>query len=216
MNQKNKAAVAIASEQPKNLALITITKLFIASLMAFFLFAMTACGGSEEETGENDETNDVVVEGTETETIEETAALNVDSLVAAINDLRTSIESSIGEAVEMETTEQREKIKQKWKAIHFYTLNDEIVRVKTYPHEGISQRTEEFYFDGGELIMAVIEDNGEGERGKSESELDKIYYYHGGSMIKEVGANTVESEEISSGEELVEEAMEYLSIYEKK
>ena len=142
-------------------------------------------------------------------------SIDVDALVASIDQKRTEIENSIQEPMEVNTSELREKTKQKWQKIHFYAKDGNVIRIKTYPHEGVSQRTEEFYLDGQTLILAVIEDNGAGEKGKTEEEIDKLYYFHEGEIIKEVHSSN-EAEygfKNSDGEELLSEVNEYLEIY---
>ena len=63
--------------------------------------------------------------------------------------------------------------------------------------------------------MAVIEDNGAGERGKAKEEIDKLYYYHNGEFLKEVNKETKSEYAIkkSDAEELLSEVKEYLEIY---
>jgi hypothetical protein len=138
--------------------------------------------------------------------------------LATLDLKRTEIEnfSKTTKAVSMETTAMREKIKQKWSKIHYYVKDGNVVRIKTYPHESISKRTEEFYFDGGSLIMAVVEDNGENEVGSGEA-INKKYYFNNGKTIGEANKSgeTEYNEKNSDGEELLTEANEYMDIYNK-
>jgi hypothetical protein len=142
--------------------------------------------------------------------------INADSLVSAIDARREAIEAAIGEPLEVQTTDLREKIKQKWSKMDFYTLDGELARIKTYPYPQISTRTEEFYADGGELILVVIEDDGTGEEEKEKGQFDKLYYFHNGEVIKEAHLNdeTEYSIQVSDGEELMTEFKEYVTIYE--
>lgn len=173
--------------------------------------ALAACATTQEK--------DVATaaESTESEMVQE-PELNIDSLVSVIDAMRAEIESAIKEPLSVETTNLREKIKQKWSKIHFYTVNGELARIKTYPHEGISKRTEEFYVSGGELVLVTIEDDGSGEKGKSKDALDKMYYFHQGEMIAE--AESVEEVEYSiresDAEELLSEFNEYMNIYSER
>jgi hypothetical protein len=89
------------------------------------------------------------------------------------------------------------------------------MKVKTYPYTEISKRTEEFYANKEGLKLVVIEDNGEGEKGKPKDQLDKMYYFSSDKLIKEV-SNQKESEytvKESDAEELLSEFNEYLDIY---
>lgn len=156
-------------------------------------------------------------EATETTTTEEVlqkSELNVDSVVTFIEQKRKEMESEEIGVIEVFTDELREKIKQKWSKIHYYGLGSAL-RIKTYPYELISKRTEEFYAIDGKLIMVVIEDDGEGERGKSSEIIDKIYYFHNGEVIKEIksGKEVEFTVRDSDAEELLSEFNEYLGIY---
>lgn len=164
------------------------------------------------------ETSETIVKEIITNTDEsgdELASLNVDSLVTEINAKRTAIEENLKAPVTISTANLREKVKQKWEKIDFYVSNNEVIRIKTYPYKGISSRTEEFYLEAKQVILAVIEDNGAGERGKAKEEIDKLYYYHNGEFLKEVNKETKSEYAIkkSDAEELLSEVKEYLEIY---
>jgi len=139
-------------------------------------------------------------------------------LLQEIKDMRKEIEtwSKQSEPITLSTDSLRAKTKQKWFKIHIYSKDGEVQRIKTYPHEGISDRTEEFYFSEGELILAVIEDNGST---KAEAEMaDKMYFFHAGKLIgEEKGVNEKEyAIESSDAEELLQEAAEYLDLAKGK
>lgn len=182
------------------------------SLIAAVL-TVVSCN-QDEEQNINPEITDKEVQKT-TEVIQEATPMNVDSLVSVINAKRSEIESNLGEPVSIETVNLKAKIKQKWSKIHFYSKGSQVVRIKTYPHDNISQRTEEFYLDNEELILAVIEDDGSGEKGKTADEIDKMYFYYDGALVKELSnANEKEySIKNSEAEELEQEVKEYLDIY---
>jgi hypothetical protein len=190
---------------------------FLSCLTVLGLFA--ACNQDSSTTSEQT----TETETTEAESIEEVAATeastaNKAEMMAQIDEKRKAIEAQLSEAIVMEIDEHwREKVRQKWAKIHVYTTEEgQVNRVKTYPHEGISKRTEEFYFENGQLMLAVIEDDGSGERGKSNDELDKMYYFQDGMLIGEVKADGEQEYNIreSDAEELLQEAMEYLQHYE--
>jgi hypothetical protein len=147
----------------------------------------------------------------------EQAPLNKDSLVKNLDQYRSVIESSVDTPIEISSSELRAKTKQKWQKLHFYALNGEVVRIKTYPYPETSDRTEEFYLKDNQLVLAVIEDHGNGERGKLKNEIDKLYYFSDGEVIQE-HAHDIESEfsvRNSDGEELLSEVNEYLKIYKE-
>ena len=139
------------------------------------------------------------------------------ALMEKINQERTSIEARKNELTrhELSTKTLREQIKQKWSKLHYYSEGNEVVRVKTYPYDGISTRTEEFYFNDGSLIFAIIQDQGLDEGTAGETGDRKEYYYWNGQFVGE-RQDTVEKERSirhSDEERLESEAAEYLEIY---
>ena len=153
-------------------------------------------------------------------TVEKSAPVDTAKMIAPINQQRQVIEEEIVSItpVVIKTDKMREKIKQKWSSIDYYVIDGQVVRLKTYPHPEISKRTEEFYFENGQLILAVVEDNGEGERGKGAEEIDKMFYYVDGQFFFELKRNMkVKIDEFSEidAKELQKEAQEYMEIYQE-
>ena len=187
------------------------TKIKTFAIVAFTIL-FSSCNQTKETKKEE---VDTVI--TEQETTKE-PEVDREALVLSIDTKRTEIEAAADAPLEISTKDLREKVKQKWEKIHFYTYNDTIVRIKTYPYTAISKRTEEFYFDNGTLILAVIEDNGSGERGKVAETVDKMYYFHNEEVILEK-SNELEKEysiRNSDAEELLKEVNEYLEIFKER
>ena len=138
------------------------------------------------------------------------------SLIKTINTKRMAIEARKGDLTrhELSTASLREQIKQKWSKLDFYADGESLVRVKTYPHKGISARTEEFYFEDGELIFAIIQDKGEAAAESGEGAA-KQYFYSDGKFVGEVNETEEEEQSIrhSDEERLEAEAMEYIRIF---
>jgi NAD(P)-dependent dehydrogenase (short-subunit alcohol dehydrogenase family) len=172
-----------------------------AAAMAFFAAAFSACTPAPEPQPAAEQAAE--------------RPLPVDSLYAMAEAYRQQIETSLEAPFELTTDLLRAKIKQKWSRIHFYTANGALVRVKTYPHEGISTRTEEFYFKDDALVAAVIEDDGSGGRGENPADFDKAYYFHNGALVKEINKGKEREYGIrnSDAEELLQEAAEYMDIF---
>lgn len=143
-------------------------------------------------------------------------ALDTNLLVNTIDNKRLEIETQIDQIdrISLPTDSLRAKISQKWAQIHYYLLEGKVVRIKTYPHVGISKRTEEFYFNDGELIMVTVEDQGLGKPGKEKGLMDKVYYFHEGRFLSEYSATKERETNIkrSESDELMQEASEYLYI----
>lgn len=195
--------------KPKHLVMNKFTIPTLVSI-SFFSLLFSCSNDSKHEPKE------LIVEEKIIEVEEEKPTLNIDELVKSIDEERASIESQLGEPMEISTSELKEKIKQKWSKIEFYTIDDKVSRIKTYPYPGISKRTEEFYLKDRALILAVIEDNGSGDRGKSKEEIDKMYYFHDNELIYEMNELTEKEYSIreSDAEELFSEVSEYLNIYD--
>lgn len=136
-------------------------------------------------------------------------------LIDTITQQRKDIEARNSELTryEVSTDSLREQIKQKWSRIHFYADGDTLLRVKTYPHDEVSTRTEEFYFQDGQLITAVIQDAG--TTADEDKEGQKAYFYSGGEVVGERNTSGEKERTIreSDAEQLQSEAREYLEIY---
>ncbi|MGY6561919.1 MAG: hypothetical protein ACXITV_07420 [Luteibaculaceae bacterium] len=164
--------------------------------VAFVSTLMVSCG-SNNSASQNVE----VVDST---------AVALDATVLTIDEYRKSVENAQIEPVELTTESMSAEVKEKWSKIHFYADNGDLVKIKTYPHEG-SEKTEEFYFQDGKLVTAVIESNGAGTKGKDKSALDQVLYFSEGSLI----ANFIfgEASSIEEGKEkadkILGEAAEY-------
>lgn len=184
----------------------------IAVSLAIVMIGCSSPEGNNQETAPKTPTAPV-----ETNQEEPAPEKDVESLIKAIDEHRNLIETSIGEPIIVNTSDLREKTKQKWEKLHFYTLEGELVRIKTYPHPATSDRTEEFYLQTGKLILAVVEDDGEGDRGKPADQIDKLYYFHEDEVIAERGAKNEPEYSVrnSDAEELLQEVNEYVDIFRK-
>jgi hypothetical protein len=184
-----------------------------------FIIGMIACTlvFASCESAENQETEpETEVQTEDSSESEDSESENVMS-IEEIDQLRAEIESLEIAPVEVMTTNARAKIKQKWSKMHFYVQDGEIVKIKTYPHTEISNRTEEFYVKDGQLALVVIEDDGSGTKGKAKNEIDKMYYFSNGKLLVESKTDDKSEYTIkeSDPEELMSEFGEYLEIYNK-
>lgn len=189
-------------------------KIIKITLILSLIVSMIGCSPSENKT-ENTvvKTSDMEADMTPADN-----KMNIDSVVKAIDQRRKFVEENKGEPVSISTADVREKIKQKWEKIHFYSIDGQVARIKTYPYDQISKRTEEFYLDNGKLVLAVIEDDGSGESGKEDKDIDKMFYFHENELIK--GVRKGDEKEYGTKNldamKLMEEANEYLDIYAKR
>ena len=146
------------------------------------------------------------------------ASADVQSRVAQIDARREVIEDMRLQRHELSASDLRAKVAQKWSKLHVYTDDDTVLRIKSYPHEGISERTEEFYFTQGQLILAVIEDEGIDPNGNEDEDVDKMYYFDSEQVIferrddDEAEYGNLETD----GMELLQEAREYLELFKSQ
>jgi len=149
-----------------------------------------------------------------------TPKINTDSLVKAIDIEREKTENNLKsfQKKSLPTKDLRAQIKQKWSKIEYFTENGQIVRIITFPYEKIVNRTEEFYFQKGKLILAFINDEGAKYPGKEDKRIGKTYYIHEDTVIKEVNQTKEKETTIrgSDSERLLQEANEYIELFPKK
>jgi predicted RNase H-like nuclease (RuvC/YqgF family) len=178
-----------------------------------FLLVLLSCNNQSQKEKVEQPANPEVNE--QTSEIE-----NKSQIVAKADSVRSEIEKLVEtiQPIELSTEGLRAQISQKWSKIHYYILDGKVIRIKSYPHDNISKRTEEFYFDKGNLILVCIEDNGTGERGKEKSVIDKMYYFNNDVFVEEKHNTNEPENQIrnSDSEKLLQEAKEYLEILNKK
>lgn len=180
------------------------------SLLAL-LFVLLACNNQTakvEETKEKEANKETSFTG------------NKEMLVSKTDSIRAEIEKMAKtiQPVEISTKNLRAQISQKWSKIHYYSMDGKVIRIKTYPYDQISKRTEEFYFSNGSLVLACIEDDGSKEMEKEDNAIDKMYYFDNDMFVIEKHLTTEPENEIrnSDSERLLEEAKEYLEILKNK
>ena len=152
-------------------------------------------------------------ETTTAETETQKVEINSDRLVLSIENQVEEIEAKSDRLLvkkEITTAELRPQIAQKWSKIHAYMDNGTVLRIKTYPHDAVSKRTEEFYFSNNDLMYVAIEDDGSGK----EEKVDKGYFFHNSEVIFEDNKSEESETAIreSDAERLLQEAKEYLEL----
>lgn len=182
--------------------------------LSLALALSTACTNPNPPVKEESTT---IVEEKITEIEETPPAIDKTASIAKIDQKRAEVEALTINPIEISTANLREKVKQKWHKLHFYAVDGNLLKVKAYPYSEITKRTEEFYADNNSLVLVVIEDNGEGAKGKDKTELDKMYYFQDGQLIQELKKNEAEEYTIkeSDAEELLAEFNEYLELFRK-
>lgn len=179
-------------------------------IMVAALAALFACENAA------DETTTPQPDPTPSPTTLQEDKMNESEAVQYAMDYRARIENNLDRYTQttLPLTNAREQVAQKWTKMDVYRDGDDIVRIKTYPHEGISTRTEEFYFENGGLVLAFIEDEGTGATGKKEGRMGKTYIFSNSTFVTERN-NTGEAEITdpeTDAQRLLQEAKEYLEL----
>ena len=119
---------------------------------------------------------------------QQTPKVNTDEIVANISKFRADVEGKLEKltkkVVKLEGADIKEDVHQKWEKMDVYSDGGKIVRLQAYPHKGISERTEEFYFMDGKLVFVSIKDKGlEVKEGKDVG-IGKEFYFDNDKLIK--------------------------------
>ena len=151
--------------------------------------------------------------------------VNPDEIISKIQKFRADCEAKLDKKLLTrktvdfnDTNVTSEDTRQKWEKIDGYYDGDKIVRIQTYPHKGISTRTEEYYFMDGKLVFAVINDKGTAEiEGKDTGTMNKEFYFDNDKLIKydnktKEADKNLESEKKMYETKLPYEAKEYMEI----
>jgi hypothetical protein len=194
------------------LAKISQMLIFRFPVLVFSFILLVSCSPQPEVKSEEN----LNATGEDKTYSREPRQLDTNLLINTIDNKRVEIENQLDQVdrIVIETDSLRAKISQKWDRIHYYLIDGKVVRIKTYPHEGISTRTEEFYFNEGDLILVTIEDEGLGKRGKEKGVIDKMFYFYDGLFLTEYSTSKEREFKVkeSESQELFQEAGEYLEI----
>ena len=167
-------------------------KNLLAITIALLSFTLINCG--KDTTKKDSDTDKTKVTDT-TKKAPVTPTINKDSLVIAISVYRGEGEKKLldntlkRKTVDLKTSTANEDTKQKWEKVDGYFEGDKLVRIQTYPHKGISERTEEFYVKDGKLLFAFIQDSGVKHEGKDTGEPGKEFYFDNNKLIKYVNTS---------------------------
>lgn len=147
--------------------------------------------------------------------------VNTDEIVNRIQKFRTDMEAKLDKLTrkEVKITDTNASVdtRQKWEKMHGYFDGDKLVRIQTYPHNGISSRTEEFYFMDGKIVFVAINDKGMlTTEGKDVGTANKEFYFDNDKLIK-YDNKTKEVENTEEAKKMYEaklpfEAKEYMEI----
>ena len=150
----------------------------------------------------------------------ETYRNSQDSLIDVWNQDRILVEVERSKLEQIEyfvNVEDVPEIYAKWDRIHFYHDNGELLRVKTYPHQGNGDRSEEFYYKNNSLYMVVIEEHGADLIGRSSSFEGRRYYFKSGELFFQSNDSGEDrfTEKGEAESKLVEEGKKYQVLFQK-
>lgn len=172
-------------------------------ILCFVALAFVAC--SEEDShnnNKNSEYSDVLP--------------RLDAILEKIESIRDDIKGSLSslERIEIHLDSARSQVRQKWSKMHAYVKNGEIVRIKMYPHESISLRTEEFYYENEKIRFVFIEDKGMKHKSSDAEKFGRSFWFEKDRLVKadDHSKDGRELRKVSYEERLLDEAYEYLDI----
>ncbi|MGB6035463.1 MAG: hypothetical protein WBG42_04290 [Cryomorphaceae bacterium] len=187
-----------------------IKKTIVAAMILF----MASCVEVETKTIESTEKDTPTIQ--DQEIVEKNNALQLRS---EISDYRRSIENSKTELEKgtLSLTQARAEISTNWQKLDYYTTNDKVVRIKTYPSAENGAKTEEFYFKDDRLVFAIAENEGAINDTVPEKETAEGFYYSNGELIVDESfeiteATQEEKDEMDLATKLQDEGKEYLSL----
>ena len=198
-------------------------KNIILVAIAIALFACTSNvneNGSDIDAGEDTARTDTTSPAmTQEPDIDTTSEANAMQIRSEIEEYRERIENTIDQLDRqtLNLTEARTEISQDWEKLDYYSDDDNVVRIKTYPHEDKKAKTEEFYFIDGELVFALVEEEGAGKKGSEGEAYGGAFYYDNGELIvsmnvPENNTEMMDEDMMELGTKLQEEAQMYLEL----
>jgi hypothetical protein len=185
--------------------------IFLSAILIAFLITFSACNKEPQKT-------EVDKEKPKTE---QTPKVNTDELVGKISKFRTDTEAKLEKltrkVIMLEGAGVTEDIHQKWEKMDVYNDGDKLVRIQAYPHKGVSERTEEFYFMDGKLVFVTIKDKGTEVKEGKDAGMGKEFYFDNDKLIKYVNNSGEESKNLDEEKKVYEtklpyEAKEFLGI----
>lgn len=152
-------------------------------LLSFFtcLLFLYSCKNSAIKTGEIQADKSVVISKPDT--------TGVAALVGQSELMKSSIEATapamIKQEVFFKNSEASESVKQEWMKMNIYKdSSGAIRRVKLYPYTGVSERSEEYYFDNEKLFFVYISDHGISTENKDEGKPGKEFHFVQDRLVK--------------------------------
>ncbi len=138
-----------------------------------------------------------------------------DQRVSKIDGTVTKVEGSMAKLTRKEAALKADALvkatDEKWTKIHTYAEGENIERLKVYSDD--SQKTEEFYYDNGKLILVFIEPSGAGKKGHHANAKGTKYYFADKGLFAVMAdgkVNPLDDKTRAMGEKLQRESTAFL------
>ena len=156
--------------------MITKIRLAILLLISYVFFA--ACNNQASESA-NKETSVSPANN---------SATDYNQQVAANEKMKAAIEAAAAgyakKEIDLKKSAANASIKQEWSKMNVYSDSTGIRKIKLYPYQGISQRSEEFYYNNGKMFFTFISDSGLNNENKDENLPGKEFHFMGEKLLK--------------------------------
>lgn len=149
----------------------------IAVTVCAALAAGTLAAFATEESKPKANSN---VNATDTKSVAASNNKKSDDQVRKIDAHVVKVEESLSKLTRKETMLKPDALvkvtDEKWSKMHTYSDGASLERLKVYPSPG-SQKTEEFYYDNGNLVFVFVEAEGAGKEGHDANAKGTKYYF---------------------------------------
>ncbi|MEP7237301.1 MAG: hypothetical protein ABI685_05540 [Ferruginibacter sp.] len=153
------------------------TKTRLAAMLLMFV-VVTSCNNNASES---DKIQTVVDPSNE-------STADYSKQVAASETMKAGIEAAAAgyarKEIDLAKSAANASIKQEWAKMDVYSDSTGIRKIKLYPHKGISERSEEFYYNNGKMFFTFISDSGLNNENKDENRPGKEFHFMGEKLLK--------------------------------
>ena len=155
-----------------------IMKIRLAALLLIFFVIFTACNNNDSESAK---TQPIVNPAND-------SATDYSKQIADNEKMKADIEAAASrytkKEIDLRKSAANESIKQEWAKMDVYSDSTGIRKIKLYPHQSISQRSEEFYYNNGKMFFTFISDSGLNNENKDENLPGKEFHFMGEKLLK--------------------------------
>ncbi|MEO6611717.1 MAG: hypothetical protein ABIT05_02250 [Chitinophagaceae bacterium] len=145
------------------------------------LFLLFSCNNSGTKTGETKMDSSVTTSTRDT-TGDAALVENSEKMKASVEAMAPSL---IKQELLLKDAKASESVKQEWMKMDIYKDGSGAIRrIKLYPHQGVSERSEEYYFNNEKLFFVYISDHGVATEDRDEGKPGKEFHFQDNRLIK--------------------------------